>query len=231
MEKSGGLEEYLWGDAPITWSMSDGRPVKSNPLYVYFQKLTKQCETFLAGASHMLEGAQAVANPQQNQDGGEDMETVIKGTSLCGEIIATRDDLERTMRLLGRDPPSLTDPPADTSVQKGKNKSKGRGPDPTREMERLYREVCEQLAFKHIPFPRRGASYATYNYDSQLQRTSTSTRNPKDRLHLIKELAVMATSLPTGVWVRVDEVRNDALSASRICTLLSQLIILSFIAK
>ena len=26
-----------------------------------------------------------------------------------------------------------------------------------------------------------------------------------------KELAVMATSLPPGVWVRVDEVRNDAM--------------------
>ncbi|KAJ8508783.1 hypothetical protein ONZ45_g8975 [Pleurotus djamor] len=30
-------------------------------------------------------------------------------------------------------------------------------------------------------------------------------------MHLVKELAVMATSLPPGIWVRVDETRNDVL--------------------
>ena len=38
----------------------------------------------------------------------------------------------------------------------------------------------------------------------QLQQTG-------NRPHLVKELAVTATSLPPGVWVRVDEVRNDAM--------------------
>ena len=50
-----------------------------------------------------------------------------------------------------------------------------------------------------------------YKYASELEQTANATRNPKDRLHLVKELAVMATSLAPGVWVRVDEVRNDAM--------------------
>ncbi len=56
-----------------------------------------------------------------------------------------------------------------------------------------------------------GHNYPTYKYGPELARTANATRNPKDRLHLVKELAVMATSLPPGVWVRVDEVRNDAM--------------------
>ena len=56
-------------------------------------------------------------------------------------------------------------------------------------------------------------SYADYNFTTTLEQTQDRTRNAKDRLHLIKELAVMATSLPPGVWVRVDEIRNDAMYA------------------
>ncbi len=197
----------MWGDVEIEWSKSDGKLIKNNALYTHFQKLTKQCEAFLSGAAQMLEGSDA-------QDGDEDMEVVVKGTSLCGEIIVARDDLERAMQVLGRDPPNVTDtsPTAiDTGNNKGKGKNKGKGPDLTIEMERRYASECERLAFDHIPFPQDEGSYTTYNYAASLKDTAAGTRNPKDRLHLIKELAVMSTSLPPGVWVRVDEARNDAL--------------------
>lgn len=212
MKKSGGIEEYLWGDSDITWETVDGRPVKAQPLYGYFQKLTKQCETFLAGANKMLEDS------QDGQAAGEDIEATIKGASLCGEIIVARENLERAMQVLGKNPNTLSasgsgpeDPSAPSVKQKGKGKDKGKNVDRALEAERQYRQVCEKLAFEHVAFPQNGQNYTTFNFNNELQLTARSTRTPRDRLHLIKELAVMATSLPNGVWVRVDEVRNDAL--------------------
>ncbi|EKM61580.1 uncharacterized protein PHACADRAFT_204748 [Phanerochaete carnosa HHB-10118-sp] len=193
LASSGGLEEWMWGDGEIKWAeSSDGASVKAQPLYTYFQKLTKQSEAFLAGASALLES------------GGEDaeIENAVQSLSLCGEFIATKDDLERAMRVLNNGP----SPPTNN----GKNK--GKGHDPALELERRYTAECERLAFAHVAFPQApDGCYATFNYANQLQRTANATRTPKDRLHLVKELAVTATSLPTGIWVRVDEVRNDAI--------------------
>lgn len=209
MKKSGGIDEYLWGDTDITWETVDGRLVKAQPLYGYFQKLTKQCETFLAGANKMLEDS-------QDGQAGEDLEATIKSASLCSEIIVAQENLDRAMQALRRDPSALSasvseDLAAPSVKQKGKGKNKGKNVDPALEMERQYRQVCETLAFEHVAFPQTGQIYTTFNYNNELRDTARSTRTPKDRLHLIKELAVMATSLPSGVWVRVDEVRNDAL--------------------
>ena len=181
--------------------------MKANALYSYFQKLTKQSEAFLAGASQLLESG---------EDGAE-VETAVQSVSLCGEIIAARDDLERAMKVLSREPAaSNEEPPPETetvckSTSKGKCKDKGKGVDVSVGMERLYAEECERLAFEHVGFPQTGGKYGWYAYGDEVAKTANATRHPKDRLHLIRELAVMATSLPPGVWVRVDEVRNDAM--------------------
>ncbi|KAH9948225.1 hypothetical protein B0H21DRAFT_258517 [Amylocystis lapponica] len=210
MQKSCGLEEWMWGDGDIVWEKSSGpseQLVKAPPLYAHFKKLTKQCEAFLTGASVMLEG--------QDDDGSEEIaETVMKGTSLCGDIIAARDGIERAMGILGKEVPS-TSLEADEAPQTS-SKKKGKGPDPAIALERTYVEACERLAFQHVtlsqPSPTgSGLDYPSFNFAPQLAQTVSATRKPKDRLHLIKELAVMATSLPPGVWVRVDEVRNDAI--------------------
>ncbi|OSD00825.1 hypothetical protein PYCCODRAFT_1478855 [Trametes coccinea BRFM310] len=203
--KSCGLEEWMWDDGEIVWEKDTetGRLVPAPPLYVHFKKLTKQCETFLAGASHMLESAAA----------GEDAETLVKATSLCGDIIAAKDDIERAMTIMGKDPATILEMAHQSSAM---TQVKGKARDPAIDMERTYASECERLAFKHVSLSRpstkgMGLDYPDYHYAQDLSRTANATRNPKDRLHLVKELAVMATSLPPGVWVRVDEVRNDAL--------------------
>jgi hypothetical protein len=206
------MEEWMWGETEILWvkSSDSQKPMRANPLYTYFQKLTKQCETFLSGASQMLEGS---------EDAGEDIESIIKSTSLCGEIIAARDDLERAMKAMNKLPaaPTLAPmgerrsstpiPPEETSGDKGKSAAIDDG----RDLEKRYTDECERLAFHHVVFPQENNSYSTFNYADLVRQTANSTRTPKDRLHMIKELAVMATSLPPGVWVRVDEVRSDVL--------------------
>ncbi|KAH9849201.1 hypothetical protein C2E23DRAFT_840286 [Lenzites betulinus] len=208
MTRSCGLEEWMWGDGEVVWERdpSSGELVPAPPLYAHFKKLTKQCETFLAGASGMLESA----------GDDEDAITMVKATSLCGDIIAVKEDIERAMVAMGKDPSVVLGmhPTSELADQSGAQ-NKGKGRDPSVEMERTYTRECERLAFQHVtlsrPSANGGLDYPEYMYSRELAQTAQATRNPKDRLHLIKELAMMATSLPPGVWMRVDEVRNDAI--------------------
>ncbi|KAI0756394.1 hypothetical protein C8Q80DRAFT_26988 [Daedaleopsis nitida] len=225
VSKSCGLEEWMWNDGNITWERDSDTdaPVSAPPLYAHFKKLTKQCETFLAGASSMLEHG-------VDEDGGEATETAVKATSLCGDIMAARDEIERAMTVMGKDPAAILHGPglpSSTALSSGSGSGsgsasactgngKGKARDPGFDLERTYGRECERLAFQYATLSQpaengSGLEYPGYNYAADVKRTANATRNPRDRLHLVKELAVMATSLPPGVWVRVDEIRNDAI--------------------
>ena len=218
MSKSCGLEEWMWDEGDIIWERNEDTDayVPAAPLYLHFKKLTRQCEAFLAGASNMLESG---------DDGDADVtETTVKATSLCGDIIVARDDIERAMTVMGKSPAAILRGPepsgsSSTSMPEGASGSgkdngrdKGKARDASIDLERKYATECERLAFAYVNLAdASGCNYPMYKYSPDLVRTANATRNPKDRLHLVKELAVMATSLPPGVWVRVDEVRNDAM--------------------
>ncbi|RPD64686.1 hypothetical protein L226DRAFT_497961 [Lentinus tigrinus ALCF2SS1-7] len=226
ISKSCGLEDWMWGDSSIVWERKPDTddPVPAPPLYAHFKKLTRQCEAFLAGASSLLESGAA-------DDGSETAETAVKATSLCGDIIAAKDDIERAMAVMGKNPETILrslDPAAEPATldststtttgkkAKGKGRDKGKGLDPAINLDRVYARECERLAFKYTSLSQpsrngQGLDYPGYNYVKEVGQTASATRNPKDRLHLVKELAVMATSLPPGVWVRVDDVRNDVM--------------------
>ena len=213
MDKSCDLECWMWEDGEITWTKNTKGDLEVvPPLYSYFKKLTKQSEAFRGGAVQVLGG------------GGEDEDdvddTMIQGTSLCGDIIAARDVLERAITLLGLSSSNLESdsqaPQANHSNQLSK-KGKGKSKDMSINIDKVYVDACERLAFKHVSLweassdSDAGLNYMNYNYASELTQTEKATRLPKSRLHLVKELAVTATSLPAGVWVRVDEIRNDAM--------------------
>jgi len=218
--RSCGIEEWMQGEGEITWDQCKDksgtmRPSRSPPLYAHFKKLSKQCEAFLAGASQLMDGS------GRNDEDTEDIEnTAIRAASLCGDIIAARDDIERAMKVMSKGDSAENTSGSeakDPSQGIGKGPAKGKNLDPTVEMERAYARACERLAFKHVTMSSEcdgntsDSQYREYNYARELAQTASMTRNPKDRLHLVKELAVMATCLPPGVWVRVDEVRNDAM--------------------
>jgi len=216
-----GIENWMWDDGEITWTTdASGEVEVVPPLYTYFKKLTKQSEAFLAGAMQMFD----------EEGAAEVDEMIIQGTSLCGDIIAARDDLERVIAFLGqpstdadRETPSRQGNIAQKGRKKGgKGKGKGKGRDMQIQVDKVYEEACEKLSFKHVSLADDGTTqhgsglhYTVYNYAAQLNQTQNASRNPKNRLHLLKELAVTATSLPSGVWVRVDEVRNDAMYVQR----------------
>ena len=212
MDKSCGLENWMWEDGEITWiKNTKGNLEVVPPLYSYFKKLTKQSEAFRGGAMQMLGEA--------GEDGDDVEDTMIQGTSLCGDIIAARDVLEKAITLLGLSSSNHMEsdsqaPQANHSNQLSK---KGKGKDMSINIDKVYVDACERLAFKHVSLwegssdSDAGLNYTNYTYAQQLTQTENATRLPKSRLHLVKELAVTATSLPAGVWVRVDEVRNDAM--------------------
>ena len=206
MAKSPGLESWMWKEGDIEWVKGNDNTVESSsPLYERFEKLSRQCEAFLAGASQIMDSS--------GEENDEDQETTVQAASLCGDIIAAKGDMERVMLVLGV-PPSSNENPSSNEILGRKGKGKNR--DFSVELEKTYSVACEKLAFKYIMLAvddGKKLSYADYNFTTTLEQTQDRTRNAKDRLHLIKELAVMATSLPPGVWVRVDEIRNDAMYA------------------
>jgi hypothetical protein len=205
MAQSPGLESWMWEEGDIVWVKGkDNLAESSPPLYEHFEKLTKQCEAFLAGASQAMDA---------NGDGNEEVEEIMmQAASLCGDIIAAKGDMERAMSVLGIT--SSSDTSLSDTSNNNKGKGKGKNKDSSVELEKAYSVACEKLAFKHVMLAvdtGKKLNYASYNFASTLEQTQDRIRNAKDRLHLIKELAVMATSLPPGVWVRVDEIRNDAM--------------------
>lgn len=197
-----GIQPWMWGEEEIVWQ-PDQKHVdeRAPPLYDYFKKLIKQSVTFLGTAAQMMDTATG-----KNQD---EQETITQAVSLCGDIIAAGGDVERVMSVLGIAP-----------AEEGNKLDKKLGPHLA--LEQAYAEACEKLAFQYVTLASpedkkgkgKGLVYGDYNYASKLDETKNATRNPKKHFRLASELAVMATSLPPGVWVRVDEVRNDAMYAT-----------------
>jgi len=196
---SPGLETWMWGEGEIVWQRdADNVIERGPPLYEYFKKLIKQGQTFMATVLHMSEA--------KSPEGEETEDTTTQGISLCGDIIAAGADIERIMSILG----------ADATQMKCKTKE-----DPSSTIDKRYAAACDDLAFKHVVLASQdkkgkgtGLVYPNYFFAQNLNQTQYATRNPKNHFRLASELAILATSLPCGVWVRVDEVRIDALYVS-----------------
>ena len=212
-KSSPGLEEWIWGAGEIEWEMRDSADVVSTPpLYDFFTKLARQCTTFLK----LMD---------QSELGGENEaeEIGFKTSALCLDILGAREDIERTkdawLRQYHSDDVSLQ------GASSFKAKGKAKDTDPIH-MDTAYLQACERLAFEHVtlsedsPTAGGGLIYSRHLYATKLSATSASRRNPKQLLHLVKELSVIATSLPPGIWMRVDDVRNDAMYADVSYTML-----------
>ena len=190
--KSCGINSFIRGDGEVIWERDeDGDVVRAAPLYNHLEKLTKQCEAYLTGMSSIVD------------DIGE---TGIKEMSLCGDVIAAKEDLDRCLAVMG----TISEPDESNADEQA-----GKAPSNGEELDKAYERACGELAFKHVTLsedgPTGGLVYRTFHYRGMVEASSNDTRVPKDRLHILKELAVMGTGLPPGIWVRVDEVRSDVM--------------------
>jgi hypothetical protein len=190
--KSCGIDSFIRGDGEVVWERDeDGEIVRTAPLYNHLEKLTKQCEAYLTGMSSIA---------------GDIGETGIKEMSLCGDVVAAKEDLDRCLAVMGTT--------SESDENRGRQQT-GKAPLNGEELDKAYERECGELAFKHVTLsedgPTGGLVYRTFHYRGMVEASSNDTRIPKDRLHILKELAIMDTGLPPGIWVRVDEVRNDVM--------------------
>lgn len=187
-----GLEARLWGKEDVVGQKDQKHIMEhSPPLYEYFNRLVKHGETFLTTTSRVVDA----------QSPGAQV-TIAQTRSLCEDIIAAGRNLQRIM-----------------DVQpEGKTTE-----DQTSTVDKRYAEACDKLAFKHLILGSQknskqpeatGLAYLNFFFTLNITETQDATRNPKNHFRLASELAILATSLPPGVWVRVDEVRNDVMCAS-----------------
>ena len=182
--------------------------VTSRPLYYSFGKLVKQCEAFMDGLASM-----GTSDPNTDPS-AEDPDTAVI-IALCKKAVKIRNEL--ALKLSTTDAKgsgnSTKDSP-NSSADKGKKKAN----PPVVNPDAQYTAMCENQGFEYVSLGKAntwtqvsGFSYSSHAFSSAISSTASSTRNPKQRIQLLKELTVMSTSLPNGIWVRVDEVRNDVL--------------------
>lgn len=205
-KQSNGIDVWMFSEGDINWALDEnGDAIVAAPLYEYFKKFTNQCQTFIDGMTEILAGED---NPT---------EETMRAFSFCSDMIRTREDLEQNLRFLSDGPisrPKMAQPHMAFAIdarQKGKSKAN----DLSLGLEKKYASWSETAAFAYVALHDQGETkglvFSNHHYSKELKDTQNATRIPSQRLHLIRELASMSTSLPPGAWVRVDNARNDAM--------------------
>ncbi|RXW24586.1 hypothetical protein EST38_g1275 [Candolleomyces aberdarensis] len=228
---SPGLAALMWNQGQLDWQREEGGEVEmALPLLEHFKKLKKQAETFLQttraqlsdgdGDPAFVEGWSLCADIVSAQD------NIKRAMGALQQFSADKaTDVQASFGFApcnGGSTSSSAGPTTRSSTRASKGKGKAAEPaiqNPAPDVEKEYSLACEKLSFEYVSLANPdtksnlggGLEYSGYNFADQLKQTQNATRNPKDRIHFAKELAVMATSLPPGIWVRVDEVRNDAM--------------------
>lgn len=223
--RSDGIDEFLWGTGELSFgSKSSTQNVdlpkdfaRTPPLYEHFKRLVRQCQTFLSFTSAESDGVL-----RNDAADAEIEDSTFQAQAICLDIIQSRDDIVTIVENWRRRHPVASasdrhEAPTSPLTRGRSAKGKGKALDPSLAMERSYTLACEKLAFAHARLSNKpggtelGLKYSHHKFSSSITASEGSTRIPKHRFHWIKELSVMATSLPPGIWVRVDEVRNDVL--------------------
>jgi hypothetical protein len=113
---------------------------------------------------------------------------VVNSVNLCKSIIAVRRLLQATARKTGRLQSAPTPP------------QKSEGMD-------SYRIACAEVAYDEFP----PSMHTTFGFSQSAQ--SLRSVNPRRTITLAKELSTMATSLPSGIFVRSAPNRPDCIKA------------------
>ncbi|GAA6007783.1 uncharacterized protein JCM10292_005433 [Rhodotorula paludigena] len=184
-----------------------GEPVTAASLYSLLKKLTVQAEAFRRAATSGT---------------FEDADVALVG--ICGDF-ATAGERFRALEGVwaercgggsgGRDGVAERN---GTEGKNGKGKSKGKGKGKAHEWsEQDWIRACGELAYQTAEIgvdgggSDGGKTFLSHHYHREIASTASSRRPHNSFVHLAKELAVLSTSLPPGIWVRVDEARIDVI--------------------
>ncbi|CDO73432.1 hypothetical protein BN946_scf185013.g66, partial [Trametes cinnabarina] len=134
MSRSCGLEEWMWGDGDIVWE-KDVKPGDFVPAPPLYVHFKKLTK-----------------------------QTLVKATSLCGDIIAAKDDIERAMAVVGKSLATAADIDHESSVSYG---ASGKGKTRAVDMDTIFTTECT------------GLDYRDYYYSRSNSQSANATRNPR----------------------------------------------------
>ncbi|BGP11044.1 hypothetical protein JCM10049v2_006943 [Rhodotorula toruloides] len=172
-----------------------GEVVMTAPLYTHLGKLLRQASAFRKAA---ISGD------------FDDSDAALIG--ICGDFVTAGERFRQTEKVWedmhGRDPGRAVN--GGSGEGKGEGKGKGKEHEWT---EADYFKACEALAYDSVNLAiendKGEITYPNHYYNRDILASANSRRT--NFAHLAKELAVLSTSLPPGIWVRVDETRVDVI--------------------
>ncbi|GAA6023489.1 hypothetical protein JCM10207_006215 [Rhodosporidiobolus poonsookiae] len=195
----------------VTRTEELGQVVMAVPLFTLLRKLSTQASAFQrAAATGALDDSEADA--------------ALIG--ICGDFAAAG---ERCAALAGMWEARVAREAAEAAVvggpaegegeaREGEGGGKGgKGKGKAREWtDADYERACAKLAYGTVEMgvemgEGKGVTFPTHYYRRDIESSASSRRSHASFVHLAKELAVLSTSLPPGIWVRVDEARVDVL--------------------
>jgi baculoviral IAP repeat-containing protein 6 len=214
---SDGIGAWVAGKGEVAWERADEAPTpgkgkrraapasargpirRTGALFDHLRKLLKQSATF-----RKVEGARAEASGD---------ESVVQALSLAGDLIDAGERIQKAVANLARatggtivavSAAMLEDAPVD---KKGKGKARmiEGGAAKRTYTEADYIKACEDLAFDSletgVPMGHVFAKQEPYKM---------ATHNAQ---HVNREIISLSTSLPPGIFLRVDEGRRELLKA------------------
>jgi hypothetical protein len=217
-ESNPGLAAWFKGGEGIDWAKEDnpnsGKGKKrasadpqtpfemAPPLMSHFTKLLKQSRIFSSQAKNL--GGQL-------QD-----ETAIQSILMASDLVTQGEEIEKAAKAMQASfVPASSTSQGISKVASSSSKQKYGG-----ELEMLeeagrgeWEAKAADLAFDLVPLGeiKNGRYvYKSYKFGQNIQQTTLA---PKNALHLSKELASLSTSLPPGIFLRVDESCNLAMKA------------------
>ncbi|GAA5854336.1 hypothetical protein JCM9279_004724 [Rhodotorula babjevae] len=184
-----------------------GQVVLATPLYTLLKKLTIQAEAFRRAATS---GA------------FDDTDADAALVGICGDFATAGERFKALERVwsarqpvgdgVGENGGARSSPSRVRGAVNGKGKSKVR--EWTQDE---YDKVCAELAYDNVELGTAtsgsdgGKNFQTHHYKTEISAIDSSRRSHGSFVHIAKELAVLSTSLPPGIWVRVDESRIDVI--------------------
>ncbi|GAA5917479.1 hypothetical protein JCM6882_004895 [Rhodosporidiobolus microsporus] len=191
--------------------VEEGEVIMAVPLFSLLRKLSTQAEAFRrAAVTGSLDDADAslIGICGDFAEAGERCKALVK----VWEEKQGRERVEPSPVEGGEDEHAEEEAEGRTTRAKGKGKGKE---VEKRWTEQDYATACGKLAYDVVEMavdgPNGGKTFPTHYYRREAEAIANSRRPHNSFVHLAKELAVLSTSLPPGIWVRVDEARVDVL--------------------
>ncbi|KAK4700304.1 hypothetical protein P7C70_g5944, partial [Phenoliferia sp. Uapishka_3] len=183
----------------------EGEVMMGQSLFSLLRRLVTQADAF----------RKAATTGEVNAD-----DVILLG--LCGDISSAGERCVRTLKIWDeqRERDGSSDGAKKVDAEpliNGNGKGKGRAVEAPSYTDAQYSAACRTLAYDSISLAAAstsstsGLSFPTHYYNKDIIASAASQRPHGGFVHLAKELAVLSTSLPPGIFLRVDEARIDVI--------------------